>query len=81
MRQEQMKNAQKYLSNKRKPALSSEYEAAISTQKTTQYVAPTIPHTTPKKKVTKYVFSKGHKVTFKSNFYQCMETFKYPEKL
>jgi hypothetical protein len=67
IRQEQVKNAQKYYANsftKRKTALPTESVTQLSTatQKTTKYVAPTIPQTTPKKKVTKYLYTKGHKV-------------------
>lgn len=67
IRQEQVKNAQKYYANsftKRKTALPTESVTQLSTatQKTTKYIAPTIPQTTPKKKVTKYSYTKGHKV-------------------
>ncbi|XP_070498101.1 uncharacterized protein [Chironomus tepperi] len=67
IRQEQMKNAQKYYTNnftKRKTALPTESvtQQSLATQKTTKLVTPAITHTTPKKKVTKYLYTKGHKV-------------------
>ena len=65
IRKEQMKSTQRNSLTKRKTALSSDIPASLSTatKKTTQhFIPPTLPHTTPKKKVSKYIYTKGHKV-------------------